>query len=137
MKINLIPLQQHGDHRGALIALEEKLNIPFEIKRVYFLFATKENVRRGMHAHRTLLQMLIPIQGSCQLILDDGMSRREISLDNPAQAILVESMIWREMYNFSADCVLAVLANSLYDENDYIRNYTEFVGAVNGVNDEN
>lgn len=126
MQIKLIPLQAHGDDRGSLVALEEGENIPFEIKRVYYMFKTKEGVRRGLHAHKMLKQVAIAVRGSCRFILDDGKERIDLCLDNPAQGLLIESCIWREMYDFSEDCVLMVLADQLYDETDYIRDYQEF-----------
>ncbi|MGA6729184.1 sugar 3,4-ketoisomerase, partial [Escherichia coli] len=112
MEIKIIPLQAHGDDRGSLIALEEENNIPFEIKRVYYMFNTKSNVRRGLHAHRKLKQVAIAVRGSCRFVLDDGKERVEILLDNPGQGLLIDSCIWREMYDFSEDCVLMVLADS-------------------------
>lgn len=127
MLIKLIPLQTHGDERGSLIALEQEKNIPFEIKRVYYLFNTGPNVRRGFHAHKDLTQIVIAVQGSCRFLLDDGKERISLLLDNPAQGLLIDSCIWREMYDFSEDCVLMVLANHLYDESDYIRSYDEFL----------
>ncbi|HAT4085754.1 TPA: WxcM-like domain-containing protein, partial [Citrobacter freundii] len=127
MKINLIPLQKHGDDRGSLVALEEENNIPFSIKRVYYIFDTKEGVRRGFHAHKELKQVAIAVKGSCRFLLDDGTERIEVVLDNPAQGLLIESYIWREMYDFSSDCVLMILANSHYDEKDYIRDYDDFL----------
>ncbi|CZU65307.1 sugar 3,4-ketoisomerase [Enterobacter asburiae] len=127
MKINFIPLQKHGDDRGSLVALEEENNIPFSIKRVYYIFDTKEGVRRGFHAHKKLKQVAIAVKGSCRFLLDDGTERIEVVLDNPAQGLLIDSCIWREMYDFSSDCVLMVLADCHYDENDYIRDYDDFL----------
>ena len=126
MQINIIPLQTHGDGRGSLIALEEGKNIPFVVKRVYYLFKTKDGVRRGFHAHKSLKQVAIAVCGSCRFLLDDGDERVEVLLDNPAQGLLIESFMWREMYDFSEDCVLMVLADQLYDESDYIRDYEAF-----------
>lgn len=126
MQVKLIPLQTHGDERGSLVALEEGKNIPFEIKRVYYMFKTNQGVRRGFHAHWTLKQVAIAVRGSCRFLLDDGHERVEILLDNPAQGLLIESFMWREMYDFSDDCVLMVLADQLYDENDYVRDYQVF-----------
>lgn len=131
MKINLIPLQKHGDDRGSLVALEEENNIPFSIKRVYYIFDTKEGVRRGFHAHKELKQVAIAVKGSCRFLLDDGTERVEVVLDNPAQGLLIESYIWREMYDFSSDCVLMILADSHYDEKDYIRDYDDFLKKAN------
>lgn len=127
MQIKLIPLQAHGDDRGSLIALEEGKNIPFTVKRVYYLFNTKEGVRRGFHAHKALKQVAIAVRGSCRFVLDDGNERVEVLLDNPTQGLLIESFMWREMYDFSEDCVLMVLADQLYDESDYIRDYDRFL----------
>lgn len=134
MEIKLIPLQKHGDNRGSLVALEEKNNIPFSIKRVYYLFNTKEDVRRGLHAHKNLKQVAIAVRGSCRFILDDGTERIEVFLDNPAQGLLIESFMWREMYDFSSDCVLMILADSHYDEDDYVRDYDEFIKLANKRN---
>jgi len=130
MEIKLISLQSHGDDRGALIALEEQVNIPFSIKRVYYIFDTLENVRRGFHAHKKLKQLAIVLKGSCKFTLDDGTERIDVLLDNPAKALLIESFVWREMFDFSDDCVLLVLADSFYDESDYVRDYDEFTQMV-------
>ncbi len=137
MKIELIQLQKHGDDRGALISLEDKRDVPFEIKRVYYLFSTKEGITRGMHAHRNLSQMVIAVRGHCKFLLDNGRERLELILNNPAQGLIIESMIWREMSYFSPDCVLMVLASAHYDESDYIRSYKEFLEITNGINNEN
>ncbi|MGI1944530.1 sugar 3,4-ketoisomerase [Shewanella glacialipiscicola] len=133
MEIKLIPLQAHGDDRGSLIALEEGINIPFPVKRVYYLFNTKEGVRRGYHAHKTLKQVAIVVRGSCRFVLDDGKEKVEVLLDNPAKGLLIESFMWREMYDFSDDCVLMVLADQLYDESDYIRDYDDFIAYAKGL----
>jgi dTDP-4-dehydrorhamnose 3,5-epimerase-like enzyme len=127
MKIEIINFEIKGDERGSLIALEGNKNIPFDIKRVYYIFDTKSNVRRGFHAHKKLKQLLVCVAGSCKILLDDGKSKEEISLDNPSKGLLIESMIWREMFDFSPDCVLMVLADDIYDERDYIRQYDEFL----------
>ncbi|WP_054286731.1 sugar 3,4-ketoisomerase [Gulbenkiania mobilis] len=130
MEIKLIPLQRHGDERGSLVSLEDQKNVPFTIRRVYYLYGTQEGVRRGFHAHQKLTQLVIAVCGSCRFLLDDGREQVELLLDNPAQGLLVEPMIWHEMYDFSEDCVLMVLADAHYDESDYIRNYENFVKVV-------
>ncbi|SDZ02346.1 FdtA/QdtA family cupin domain-containing protein [Pseudomonas sp. NFIX28] len=130
MKIHILPLQTHGDDRGSLIALEEGKNIPFPVKRVYYMFNTGEGVRRGYHAHKTLKQVAIAVRGSCRFLLDDGQEKIDITLDNPCQGLLIESFIWREMYDFSPDCVLMVLADQLYEEGDYVRDYAQFLDMV-------
>lgn len=130
IKVKLIPLQTHGDDRGSLVALEEGYNIPFQIKRVYYIFNTKKGVMRGFHAHKNLKQVAIVVRGSCKFKLDNGTDSVEVLLNDPAQGLLIESFIWREMYDFSEDCVLMVLADSHYDENDYVRDYNAFLNLV-------
>jgi dTDP-4-dehydrorhamnose 3,5-epimerase-like enzyme len=126
MKIEFIPLQVHGDDRGALVSLEREKNIPFEIRRVYYIFDTKGGVTRGFHAHRKLKQVAIAVKGSCRFILDDGSERMSVILDNPTQGLLINSFIWREMTDFSDDCILMVIADMEYEESDYIRDYSIF-----------
>lgn len=130
MDIKLIQLQSHGDERGSLVSLEEQKNIPFPIKRVYYMFDTKDKVRRGFHAHKQLKQLAIVLKGSCRFMLDDGNEKIEVLLDNPAQGLYIESFVWREMFEFSGDCVLMVLADAFYDESDYVRDYEEFTNMV-------
>ncbi len=127
MKISLLELDVHGDERGSLIALENHKNVPFDVRRVYFLYDTKLGVRRGFHAHKKLLQLAVVVRGSCRILLDDGREKVEVSLCKPEQGLLIEPMVWHEMYEFSEDCVLMVLADDLYDESDYIRNYDDFL----------
>lgn len=126
----LVDLKTLGDERGSLIAIEQGHNAPFEIKRVYYIFDTKEGVERGFHAHINLKQICIAIKGSCIFVLDDGHKREEIELDNPNQGLYIEGLIWREMKDFSKDCILLVLASEHYDESDYIRNYDKFLEEV-------
>ena len=126
MEIEQVQLQQHGDGRGMLVALEVDRNVPFEIRRVYYLFATKDGVRRGGHAHRHLNQLAVTVRGSVTFLLDDGNGPVEVVLDDPSRGLLIGNMVWREMYDFSADCVLMVLADQLYDPGDYITDYAGF-----------
>lgn len=130
MGYELIKFKTLGDDRGSLIALEENYNTAFAIKRVYYIFDTKEGVRRGYHAHIDLKQMAICVKGSCKFVVDDGQTRKEVLLNTPNQGLLIEGLIWREMYDFSQDCVLVVLASEHYDENDYIRDYQQFMDKV-------
>lgn len=130
MNIELIQLQKHGDERGSLIALEEGRNIPFNIKRVYYLFNTKTQVRRGFHAHRKLRQVAVVVRGSCSFLFDDGKEKKNIYMDDPSKGLSIEPWIWHEMYDFSEDCVLMVLANDEYNESDYIRDYNVFIEEV-------
>jgi len=127
----LLDFKTLGDERGSLIALEENYNAPFEIKRVYYIFDTKKGVRRGYHAHRDLKQIAIAVKGSCKFLIDNGNKKEDILLDNPNKGLLIEGLIWREMYDFSEDCVLMVIASEHYDEKDYIRDYDDFLKEVN------
>ncbi len=124
-----IDFQTLGDERGSLVALEIGMEkaVPFEIKRVYYIYHTGLGVSRGYHAHKDLKQVAICVAGSCRMVLDDGSTREEVWLDSPTKGLLIESMVWREMYDFSNDCVLLVLASEHYDESDYIRNYEAFI----------
>ncbi|XKG66910.1 FdtA/QdtA family cupin domain-containing protein [Mesobacillus maritimus] len=126
MESKLIHFDVLGDNRGSLIALEEHKNIPFKIKRVYYIFDTKNNVRRGFHAHKNLDQVLIAVKGSCTIHIDNNKVTKEVVLNNQSTGLYIGSLVWREMYDFSDDCVLLVLASDYYNENDYIRNYEQF-----------
>lgn len=119
-----------GDERGSLVAVEACNDIPFEIKRVYYIFKTQNDVSRGFHAHKKLKQLVVCVSGKCRMILDDGKRQEETWLDNPTQGLIIEDMTWREIHDFSEDCVLLVLANEYYDESDYIRDYSDFVKRV-------
>ena len=132
MQVIKYAFQQHGDDRGQLVALEELKDIPFEIKRVYYMYDTGEGVRRGKHAHKSLEQILICIHGSCKILLDNGKEKKIVSLERPYEGLYIANDMWREMYDFSNDAVLMVLASDYYNEEDYIRNYDDFLSSVNG-----
>lgn len=125
--IQIVSFPPLGDDRGSLVAIESLKTVPFEIKRVYYIFGTKKNVSRGFHAHRNIKQVLVCVTGSCRLVVDDGNNREEVLLNSPTKGLLIKNFIWREMYDFSSDCVLLVLASEYYIENDYIRNYQDFL----------
>ncbi len=124
--IKWIDFQVLGDGRGSLVALEHARNVPFDIRRVYYIYKTATGVSRGHHAHRNLRQVAMCVAGSCRMVLDDGRGREEVLLNCPTRGLLIESMVWREMHDFSDDCVLLVLASEYYDESDYIRDYVQF-----------
>lgn len=127
--VNFPPL---GDERGHLVALEANKAVPFDIKRVYYLFDTKEGIARGFHAHKNLKQVAVCVKGSCRFVLDNGQTKESIVLDKATTGLLIEGLVWREMHEFSSDCVLLVLASEHYDEADYIRGYQQFLEEVNG-----
>lgn len=133
MQVIKYAFQQHGDDRGMLVALEEHKDIPFEIKRVYYMYDTKEGVRRGFHAHKSLEQILICIHGSCKILMDNGTEKKIVSLEKPYEGLYISNSIWREMYDFSPDAVLMVLASDIYREEDYIRDYDEFLRSLKEV----
>lgn len=128
--INLIDLPNLGDERGGLVSIEANKSIPFDIKRIYYIFATSANKPRGFHAHKNLKQLAISVSGSCRFILDNGKNKEEVVLNSPVQGLMIESMTWREMHDFSGDCVLLVLASEHFSEEDYIRDYSQFLGMV-------
>ncbi|MFQ3226347.1 MAG: dTDP-4-dehydrorhamnose 3,5-epimerase-like enzyme [Lentimonas sp.] len=131
MKPTLIHFNPLGDERGSLIAIEAEKSVPFPVRRVYYLFATKEGVERGFHAHKALNQVAVAVTGSCEMVLDDGKSKATVLLDSSEKGVLIGPGLWRVMRDFSADCVLLVLADQHYDEGDYIRDYEEFKEWVN------
>lgn len=124
-----IELPSFCDHRGCLVVMNLGQSIPFEVKRVYWIYNTIDQPR-GFHAHKNLKQLAICVSGSCQFILDDGENKKEIKLNHPHQGLIIESMVWREIHAFSDDCVLLVLASQFFSEDDYIRDYQEFLNAT-------
>lgn len=125
---DLSPINIIADDRGKLIALEGGKEVPFAIARVYFLYDIK--AARGFHAHRTLEQLAVCLRGSCRIILEDNSGRREHHLHAPTQGLHITAMVWREIRDFSPDCLLMVLASAGYDESDYIRDYDAFKKAL-------
>lgn len=117
----------HGDDRGQLVAIEAMKDLPFEIKRVYYIYDTLPGVRRGFHAHLNLQQILLCVNGSCKIHLDNGTDTAEVTLDKPNEGLYISNDMWREMYDFTPGTVLLVLASEYYDEADYIRNYEDFI----------
>lgn len=130
--IKTISFPPLGDDRGSLVALETLKTVPFEIKRVYYIFGTQKGVSRGFHAHRALQQVAVCVTGKCRMVLDDGKRREEVWLNSPTNGLLIGDLVWREMHDFSPNCVLLVLANEYYNESDYIRSYADFKQLVSG-----
>ncbi|MBE6109005.1 MAG: WxcM-like domain-containing protein [Erysipelotrichaceae bacterium] len=130
MEIKMYTFEPHGDARGQLVAVEANKDIPFEVKRVYYMYDTTYGVARGHHAHKALEQILICVHGSCKILLDNGKEKETVILDQPNKGLYISSDIWRVMYDFSPDAVLMVMASTYYDESDYIRDYDEFLKYV-------
>lgn len=128
----LIDINPIGDHRGYLVALEKGSNLPFDLKRAYYIFGTKPDVSRGYHAHKKLQQLAVCVAGSCKIVLDNGCSRQDFHLDAPTKGLVINQLVWREMHDFSEDCILIVFASEYYDEKDYIRDYEQFKKEVMG-----
>lgn len=127
--LNWIDFDSLGDERGGLVALEigHDKKIPFEVRRIYYIHRTEQGVSRGFHAHRNLKQVAICVSGRCRVVLDDGERREETWLDSPLKGLVIGNLTWRELHDFSPDCVVLVLASEHYDESDYIRDYEEFL----------
>ncbi len=125
-KINNYDYKYHSDKYGKLIALESNKDIPFDIKRVYYIYEVESNVRRGFHSHKELEQVLVCVHGSVKILLKTPNEEKIVLLDNPSKGLYIGTDIWREMYDFENETVLMVLASDYYDENDYIRNYKDY-----------
>ena len=121
----IIDIRKYSDNRGYLSVIEGGLDIPFEIKRIYYLYLVPE-AARGAHAHKSLQQLLIATSGSVDVIMDDGTSKKTFHLDRPWKGLLIPPGLWRDLENFSGGAVLMCLASEQYDPEDYIRDYNEF-----------
>jgi dTDP-4-dehydrorhamnose 3,5-epimerase-like enzyme len=128
----LIELPVIRDHRGNLTFVEGAHHIPFEIRRVYYMYDIPGGEHRAGHAHRKLEQILIAVSGSFEIVLDDGRTRSRLTLNRPFVGLYVPRLVWREMENFSSGAVCLALASDLFDEDDYIRDYETFVDAAGG-----
>ena len=127
MEVIKYAFNKRRNDTGNLVFLEACRDIPFEIKRIYYIYEVEKGARRGFHAHKLLQQVLICIHGSCKIILDNGKEQATVILDNPAEGLYVGNATWREMYDFSSGAILMVLASDYFDEQDYIRDYEEFL----------
>jgi len=126
----IINLPKITDPRGNLTFIESMSQIPFDIKRVYYLYDVPGGSVRGGHAHLELEQLIIAVHGSFDVIIDDGFNKETITLNRAYQGLKIKNFIWRELSNFSSGSVCLVLANMPYTEDDYIRNYDEFLKLV-------
>lgn len=115
-----------GDERGNLVVVEGEQDIPFEIKRVFYIYGSDSEVVRGQHANRNSEFVLINVSGTSKVKVYDGMNSMVYSLDRPMMGIYIPQMIWKDMYDFSKDSVLLVISNEHYKENEYVRNLDEY-----------
>ena len=127
----IVSFEPKGDEKGYLIVLENNKDVPFDVKRSYFIYGTRKGIVRGRHAHRKLKQLLVCVSGSVDIYCEYQDKKETYKLDNPAKGLLLEGLIWHEMLNFSDNAVLMVWADDYYDEADYVRNYEEFLKEVN------
>jgi hypothetical protein len=128
---NVIQLNKISDPRGNLTFVESNRHVPFEIKRVYYLYDVPGGAERGGHGHKALHQLIVAIAGSFDIHLDDGVSKKTIRMNKSYEGLYVCPMIWREIDNFSSGAVCLVLASDFYDEADYYRDYGNFVQDIN------
>lgn len=125
-RVRLIDFPIVHEPRGNLSFIEGGRHVPFDIKRVYYLYDVPGGAVRGGHAHRTINQVIIALSGSFDVVLDDGKETRKVSLNRSYFGLFLPNMIWRELENFSSGAVCMVLASAYYDEGEYIRDYEEF-----------
>ena len=119
--------RHHSDRQGDLSVVENSKDVPFDVKRVYYLYDIPGGAERGGHAHQSLQQLIVAASGSFTVVLDDGSEKRSITLNRPYQGLLVVPGIWCELVDFSSGAICLVLASEKYDENDYIRDYGDFL----------
>ena len=130
-KFKVIDFQELGDPRGHLVVAESNKEVPFLIQRIFYIYGTKEGVVRGQHANRESEFMLINLQGSVKIVIDDGRQKDTVILNKAHQGVYLDKMVWKDMCEFSSDSVLLVLSSMSYDASEYIRDYDEFVREVN------
>lgn len=129
-KCRMMDLPKITDVRGNLTFIEGCGHIPFEIRRIYYLYDVPDGLKRGAHAHKDLQQLIIAVSGSFDVVLDDGETKLRFHLSGPDRGLYVCPMVWRELENFSSGSVCLVLASNPYDENDYFRDYDEYLSAL-------
>ena len=119
-----------GDERGKLVVIEGNQSIPFEIKRVFYIYDSDSDVVRGQHANRESEFVLINVSGSSKVYIDDGTENMVVELNRPMMGVYIPKMVWKDMYDFSEDSVLLVLASRHYDSKEYIRNYEDYLAEL-------
>ena len=126
MHYKIYDLIDTGDERGGLIPFENGVNVPFEVSRAFYIFNTRPGSARGSHANRNSQFLFVVISGSCKVKIDNGIEQTIATLNRPNQALWLDKMVWKEMYDFSYNAILLVLSNEKYDENEYIRDYEDY-----------
>lgn len=129
-KYKILEFAEFGDERGSLVIAEGNKDVPFEIKRVFYMYGSDSDIVRGQHANRNSEFVLINVSGSSKVRIDDGFEECVVELNKPRMGLYLPTMVWKDMYDFSEDSVLLVLANTHYDGNEYIRDYDEFIKEI-------
>jgi dTDP-4-dehydrorhamnose 3,5-epimerase-like enzyme len=132
MNFNIINIPKIEDYRGNLAIVENDV-LPYKIKRVYYLYDVPSTAHRGGHSHKEQLEFLIALSGSFDVVLKDGTQMEKVTLNKPDKGLLINKNIWRELENFSSGAVCLVLASDVFDEDDYIRDYNEFIQYLNNL----
>ena len=128
----MLTFPQHGDERGHLVVVEGEQDIPFVVKRIFYMYGSDRDVVRGQHANRRSEFVLINVSGQSKIRVDDGLGNEAVfSLNRPHTGIYLPPMVWKDMYDFSPDSILLVLSSEHYDAEEYIRDHDEFVREVN------
>lgn len=134
----VINFKEYGDDRGNLVVAEGNgIDIPFDVKRVFYMYGSDPDIVRGQHANRYTEFVLINVSGSSKVLVDNGKEKTVIELNKPRMGLYLGKMVWKEMYGFSKDSVLLVLASEHYQESEYIRDYEEFIKEVRIYRGEN
>ena len=123
----------NGDARGQMVVIEGNATVPFEVKRLFYIYGTDPSAVRGQHANRNSEFVLICVHGSCKVKIMDGKEDYVVNLDSPMKGVYIPKMLWKDMYDFSEDAVLLVLANTHYDAMEYIKDFDEYVRIMNGT----
>lgn len=132
-KCRVLNFADLGDERGKLVVIESGQNVPFEIKRVFYIYGSDSTVVRGEHANRESEFVLINVAGTSKVRITDGKEEIIVELNKPMMGVYIPKMIWKDMYDFSSDSVLLVLASTHYDGNEYIRNYDEYLNVIKDI----
>lgn len=132
-QFQIINFNEFGDERGNLVVAEGSgMDVPFDIKRVFYMYGSDPDIVRGQHANRRTRFVLINVSGTSRVKVDNGFETEIIELNKPRMGLFIDTMVWKDMYDFSADSVLLVLASEHYDGEEYIRDYDEFLKEVKG-----
>ena len=132
-QVRMLSFEQHGDERGHLVVVEGQKDVPFDIRRVFYIYGSDETVVRGCHANRRSQFVLVNVAGQSKVRVRDGLGNEAVfAINRPHTGLYLPRMVWKEMYDFSPDAVLLVLSSEAYDPGEYIRDYAAFESEVSG-----